>query len=290
MCARSVTAFLAPPRRQRPGQGPRSPHPKAGPCQIFKSSPSVRHLWACYVYLIFPWLYSYFTSSLGCLVFRRKGPVNLTNQPSDLPAANLQTKGKARAEVKMARLRVIFGTYTGCHMEPISVTCRWPWNVAPYCVRGFMPFRFVVTSLFPLAVRSLYDLGILQEKFPAVCIPSDISSAANALFFFKSFSTSSNYYLFLVFPTDLFPIAMFLNTFFAVLSSDIPSTCPNHSNLPSFWENTCSLYTSIGACLVRILHTPLLLGQIFFSIHNFYNISWNMWSRFWSTLYFLTAR
>jgi hypothetical protein len=28
---RSVTAFLAPPRIQRTGQGPRSPHPKAGP-------------------------------------------------------------------------------------------------------------------------------------------------------------------------------------------------------------------------------------------------------------------
>jgi hypothetical protein len=31
VCARSVTAFLAPPWSQRPGQGPRSPHPKAGP-------------------------------------------------------------------------------------------------------------------------------------------------------------------------------------------------------------------------------------------------------------------
>jgi hypothetical protein len=31
MCARSVTTFLAPPRSQRPGHGPRSPHPKAGP-------------------------------------------------------------------------------------------------------------------------------------------------------------------------------------------------------------------------------------------------------------------
>jgi hypothetical protein len=31
MCVRSVIAFLAPPRSQRPGQGPRSPHPKAGP-------------------------------------------------------------------------------------------------------------------------------------------------------------------------------------------------------------------------------------------------------------------
>jgi hypothetical protein len=30
-CGRSVTAFLAPPRSQRPWQGPRSPHPKAGP-------------------------------------------------------------------------------------------------------------------------------------------------------------------------------------------------------------------------------------------------------------------
>jgi hypothetical protein len=31
MCARSVTAFLAPPRSLRPGQGLRLPHPKAGP-------------------------------------------------------------------------------------------------------------------------------------------------------------------------------------------------------------------------------------------------------------------
>jgi hypothetical protein len=30
-CGRSVTAFSAPPRSQRPGQGPRSPHPNAGP-------------------------------------------------------------------------------------------------------------------------------------------------------------------------------------------------------------------------------------------------------------------
>jgi hypothetical protein len=31
MCARSVTAFLVPPRSWCPGQGPRSPHPKADP-------------------------------------------------------------------------------------------------------------------------------------------------------------------------------------------------------------------------------------------------------------------
>jgi hypothetical protein len=30
-CGRGVTAFSAPPRSRRPGQGPRSPHPKAGP-------------------------------------------------------------------------------------------------------------------------------------------------------------------------------------------------------------------------------------------------------------------
>jgi hypothetical protein len=33
MRARPVTAFLAPPRSQRLGQGPRSPHLKAGPGQ-----------------------------------------------------------------------------------------------------------------------------------------------------------------------------------------------------------------------------------------------------------------
>jgi hypothetical protein len=30
MCTRSVNAFMASPRSQRPGQGRRSPHPKAG--------------------------------------------------------------------------------------------------------------------------------------------------------------------------------------------------------------------------------------------------------------------
>jgi hypothetical protein len=34
-CGRSVTAFLAPPRSLRPGQGPRSPHPKAGPAPTY---------------------------------------------------------------------------------------------------------------------------------------------------------------------------------------------------------------------------------------------------------------
>jgi hypothetical protein len=33
-CGRSVTAFLAPLRSQRPGQGSRSPHPKADPAQL----------------------------------------------------------------------------------------------------------------------------------------------------------------------------------------------------------------------------------------------------------------
>jgi hypothetical protein len=34
-CGRSVTAFSALPRSQRPEQGPRSPHPKDGPVQRF---------------------------------------------------------------------------------------------------------------------------------------------------------------------------------------------------------------------------------------------------------------
>jgi hypothetical protein len=40
ICARSVTAFLVPPWSQRPGQGPRSPHLKAGPglSNMFTSS------------------------------------------------------------------------------------------------------------------------------------------------------------------------------------------------------------------------------------------------------------
>jgi hypothetical protein len=35
-CGRSVTAFSAPPQSQRPGQGPRSPHPKVGPASMHK--------------------------------------------------------------------------------------------------------------------------------------------------------------------------------------------------------------------------------------------------------------
>jgi hypothetical protein len=42
-CDRSVTAFWAPPRSQRPGQGPRSPHPKAGPAYKPSVSPDVLH-------------------------------------------------------------------------------------------------------------------------------------------------------------------------------------------------------------------------------------------------------
>jgi hypothetical protein len=34
---RSVTAFSAPPRSQRPGKMPRSPHPKAGPASGYAS-------------------------------------------------------------------------------------------------------------------------------------------------------------------------------------------------------------------------------------------------------------
>jgi hypothetical protein len=35
MWAQLVTTFLAPPRSQRPGQGPRLPHPKASPDYVF---------------------------------------------------------------------------------------------------------------------------------------------------------------------------------------------------------------------------------------------------------------
>jgi hypothetical protein len=35
---RSVTAFSAPPQSERPGQGPRSPHPKASPAYTLLST------------------------------------------------------------------------------------------------------------------------------------------------------------------------------------------------------------------------------------------------------------
>ena len=72
-----------------------------------------------------------------------------------------------------------------------------------------------------------------------------------------SFWTSADH-LFLGFPTDLFPSWIFLNTFFAFLSSGIPSTCPNHRNLNFIIYEIISgyLYKSINTSLVRILHTP----------------------------------
>jgi hypothetical protein len=50
-CGRSVTAFLAPPRSQRPGQGPRSPHPKAGPAHLEDMCASIcsRSYTLCYL-------------------------------------------------------------------------------------------------------------------------------------------------------------------------------------------------------------------------------------------------
>jgi hypothetical protein len=51
MCGRSVTAFLAPPRSQHPGQGPRSPHPKADPDPMYQYNDRLTQLFTKYEYI-----------------------------------------------------------------------------------------------------------------------------------------------------------------------------------------------------------------------------------------------
>jgi hypothetical protein len=59
-------------------------------------------------------IWRYVTCILWNICFLRgKGLVNLIIHPSDLLAANVQTRWKACAEVNMTRLRVICGKSTG---------------------------------------------------------------------------------------------------------------------------------------------------------------------------------
>ena len=74
---------------------------------------------------------------------------------------------------------------------------------------------------------------------------------------FRSFSASSNY-MFLGFPTDIYPSEILINTFFTVLCSTILSTRPNHRNNHFLISDTISgsLHWSGTSCSVRILRTP----------------------------------
>jgi hypothetical protein len=108
-------------------------------------------------------------------------------------------------------------------------------------------------NVSPLAVRFMEDPGLFQDQFLGVCI----FLLPLTLFFLESYSALSNH-LFLSFPTDIFTSAVFLNTLFSVLSSDILSTCPKHLYLPFMVaEITCgSLCVVINSRFIRILHTP----------------------------------
>ena len=154
-----------------------------------------------------------------------------------------------------------------CHLQMtlkfVSLLCGW------FCA---IPSCCIVTA------RRLYDpcrtLDSFWKNFQASVFLAIFLRPLTPIFF-KSFSTSSNH-LFLGFPTGLFPAGIFLNTFFAVLSSDILSTYPTHHTFPFLISEIMSdsLYTSVNSFLLRIPHTPLfVLGQIFVSILYFYNIS-----------------
>ena len=107
-----------------------------------------------------------------------------------------------------------------------------------------------------MALLSMQDLGLFQDQFSGVSVPTYISPLLIFILFW-SFSTSSNHF-FLGFPVEHFPSGIFLDPFFRVLSSYILSTCPNHRSFPFLIYEIifgCS-YRSINSCLVRILHTP----------------------------------
>lgn len=82
-------------------------------------------------------------------------------------------------------------------------------------VSGFTNAR--LSSSSRLALQSMQDLGLLQDKFLGVPVPSNIVFLQLLTPFpFRSFSASSGH-LFLSFPTELFLSEVFLNTSFTFL-------------------------------------------------------------------------
>ena len=123
---------------------------------------------------------------------------------------------------------------------------------------------YISLSLSPLGVWFLASFMINIQ----VSIPICFSPASYTYFLQIIFNISR---LFLGFSTDVYSFGILLKNF-ALLSSGVISTCPNHHKLPSLISEIISgsLYRPINSWLVRILHTPLyLFGQIFFSKFSF---------------------
>ena len=110
-------------------------------------------------------------------------------------------------------------------------------------------------------LRSIYDLGLLQDRFAGVCIPCYFYPYSLTAILFRSFSSSS-IHLFLGFPTNIFPSGILLNTFFKILSFGVLCTCPKHRDIPFLISEIISgaLYR-----LMRILNTRFsFTGRKFF--------------------------
>ena len=102
-------------------------------------------------------------------------------------------------------------------------------------------------TIYPPAVLSMQNPGLLQDHFQASLHLAIFLLSVTPIFFI--FSTSSNH-LFLGFPTDLFPIGIFLHTYFTVTSSDILSTFPNHLYLPFLISQIICFSTHIYQLLI----------------------------------------
>jgi len=83
---------------------------------------------------------------------------------------------------------------------------------------------FVIFSIYlkislpsSLTLRSMHDLGLLQDQFPGFSISKNIFLQPLTPIFFRSFSTSSKY-LFLAFPGKNFLSEISLNNFLTILA------------------------------------------------------------------------
>jgi len=124
---------------------------------------------------------------------------------------------------------------------------------------------YISLSLSPLGVWFLASFMINIQ----VSIPICFSPASYTYFLQIIFNISR---LFLGFSTDVYSFGILLKNF-ALLSSGVISTCPNHHKLPSLISEIISgsLYRSINSWLVQVLCVPLsftgtdIFLNIFFS-------------------------
>ena len=109
-------------------------------------------------------------------------------------------------------------------------------------------------------IRSVQDPGLLQDQFPSVPVSTYFSPASNALFL-QIIVNIAQLSLSWFSKRTFFPSGIFLNTFFTVISSGIPATCPNHRNLLCQISEIISgsLYRFIQSWMVLILHMPFTL-------------------------------